>query len=49
MKYSTYGKINRVLKTSLRELQRDPIVSCYDFRGVILNPLQSLRLFVRYC
>ena len=22
---------------------------CYDFRGVILNPLQSLRLFVRYC
>ena len=22
---------------------------CYDFGGVMLNPLQSLRLFVRYC
>ena len=27
MKYSTYEKINRVLKTSLHESQRDPIVS----------------------
>ena len=27
MKYSTYGKINWVLKTSLRESQRDLIVS----------------------
>ena len=26
MKYSTYGKINRALKTSLHESQCDPIV-----------------------
>ena len=26
-----------------------PHLYCYDFGGVTLNPLQSLKLFVRYC